>query len=106
MDSAQDHVNLSDSLNTQVVEALKSTEKRHDEAKKRQMQHFQKLLAERDKTYADRLKVRLPSPPKLEQRSQGFPDQAEGSDICHPLSTYTNATISTTKIVWRLSHLV
>ncbi|KAJ3489206.1 hypothetical protein NLI96_g2264 [Meripilus lineatus] len=56
VDSAQDHVNLSDSLNTQVVEALKSTEKRHDEAKKRQMQHFQKLLAERDKTYADRLK--------------------------------------------------
>lgn len=58
VDSAQDHINLSDSLNTQVVEALKSMEKRHDEAKKKQMQHFGKLLAERDRAYGDRIKVK------------------------------------------------
>ncbi len=57
VESAQDHISLSDSLNTQVVEALKLTEKRHEEAKKKQMLHFQKLLAEREKTYNERLKV-------------------------------------------------
>lgn len=56
-EASQDHANLADSLNTQVVEALKSVEKRHEDAKKRQMQHFQKLLSERDKAYSDRLKV-------------------------------------------------
>lgn len=56
-EAGQDHMNLADSLNTQVVEALKTTEKRHDDAKKRQVQYFQKLLSERDKAYNDRLKV-------------------------------------------------
>lgn len=56
-EAAQDHVNLADALNSQVVEALKLTEKRHDEAKKRQVQYFQKLLSERDKLYNERLKV-------------------------------------------------
>lgn len=41
-----------------MVEALKSMEKRHDEAKKKQMQHFGKLLAERDRAYGDRIKVK------------------------------------------------
>ncbi|EKM51975.1 uncharacterized protein PHACADRAFT_212588 [Phanerochaete carnosa HHB-10118-sp] len=57
-EAGQDHMNLADSLNTQVVEALKTTEKRHDDAKKRQMQYFQKLLSERDKAYNDRLKTK------------------------------------------------
>ena len=50
-------MNLADSLNTQVVEALKGAEKRHEDSKKRQMQYFQKLLSDRDKAYNDRLKV-------------------------------------------------
>ncbi|GJE88388.1 hypothetical protein PsYK624_044710 [Phanerochaete sordida] len=57
-EAGQDHMNLADSLNTQVVEVLKATEKRHDDAKKRQMQYFQKLLAERDRAYNDRLKTK------------------------------------------------
>ncbi|KIP02892.1 hypothetical protein PHLGIDRAFT_271826 [Phlebiopsis gigantea 11061_1 CR5-6] len=57
-EASQDHVNLADSLTTQVVEALRSTEKRHEDAKKREMQHFQKLLSERDKAYNDRLKTK------------------------------------------------
>lgn len=52
-------MNLADSMNTQVVEALKATERRHDDAKKRQTQYFQKLLSERDRSYNDRLKVPL-----------------------------------------------
>lgn len=56
-ESAQDHNALADGLSAQVADALKATEKRHDEAKKRQMQYFQKLLNERDKSYGDRLKV-------------------------------------------------
>ncbi|KAI0081551.1 hypothetical protein K474DRAFT_1681918 [Panus rudis PR-1116 ss-1] len=56
LDSAQDHVNVSDALNVEVVEALKATQKRHEEAKKKQMQYFQKLLSDRDRAYSDRLK--------------------------------------------------
>ena len=58
-DSAQDHIDFADTLNSQVVEALRTTEKRHDEVHKRQMQYFQKLLSDREKAYADRLKVRV-----------------------------------------------
>ncbi|GBE83192.1 hypothetical protein SCP_0502390 [Sparassis crispa] len=55
-ESAQDHLDLSDAFNSQVVDALKSTERRHDEAKKKQIQYFQKLLSERDRVYSERLK--------------------------------------------------
>jgi hypothetical protein len=34
-DSAQDHVKLADAIGAQVVEVLKSVEKRHDDAKKK-----------------------------------------------------------------------
>jgi len=34
-ESAQDHVNLADGLDAQVVNALKLVEKRHEEAKKK-----------------------------------------------------------------------
>lgn len=57
LDAAQDHINLADSLNSQVVETLKATERRHEEAKRKQMQFFQKLLSERDRAYAERVKV-------------------------------------------------
>ncbi|KAH9948829.1 hypothetical protein B0H21DRAFT_731329 [Amylocystis lapponica] len=54
--TAQDHINLADTLNLQVVDALKATERRHEEATKKQMQYFQKLLSERDRAYTDRVK--------------------------------------------------
>lgn len=57
VDTAQDHINLSDALSLQVVDELKATEKRHDDAKKKQIAYFQKLLSERDRTYSDRQKV-------------------------------------------------
>ena len=57
-DAAQDHINLADALNGQVIEPLRATERKHEEAKKKQMQYFQKLLSERDRIYSERLKVR------------------------------------------------
>ena len=58
LNSAQDHINLSDGWNSRVVEALRVAERRHEDAKKRQIAHFQKLLSDRDKSYAERQKVR------------------------------------------------
>ncbi|OBZ68741.1 Protein BZZ1 [Grifola frondosa] len=55
-DAAQSHINLADALSSQVVDVLKTTERRHDEAKKREMLYFQKLLSERDRAYTDRVK--------------------------------------------------
>jgi len=43
-ESAQDHVNLADGLDAQVVNALKLVEKRHEEAKKK-VPAFGQLLA-------------------------------------------------------------
>ena len=75
-ESAQDHVNLADGLDAQVVNVLKLVEKRHEEAKKKvhlfgtstlpasntrhppqQVKAFQKLLSDRDRAYGDRIKV-------------------------------------------------
>ncbi|KAJ7796189.1 hypothetical protein B0H14DRAFT_2916290 [Mycena olivaceomarginata] len=55
-DTAQGHVNLADSLNTQVVDVLKAVERKQEELKKKEMTFFQRLLTERDRAYADRLK--------------------------------------------------
>ena len=76
-ESAQDHVNLADGLDAQVVNVLKMVEKRHEEVKKKVVVHgtaafrpshvgcpsqqvkaFQKLLSDRDRAYGDRTKVR------------------------------------------------
>lgn len=57
LESAQAHINLADSLTSQVVDVLKATERRHEEAKKKQEQHFTKLLSERDRAYSERQKV-------------------------------------------------
>ena len=74
-ESAQDHVNLADGLDAQVVNVLKLVEKRHEEAKKKvhpfgmttlpasntgfqQVKAFQKLLSDRDRAYGDRTKVK------------------------------------------------
>lgn len=58
LNSAQDHINLSDGWNSRVVEALRATERMHEDAKKRQMAQFQKFLSDRDKSYSERAKVR------------------------------------------------
>ena len=57
MDISQDHLALADSFSLQVTDELRTTGKRHEESKKKQMQYFQKLLSERDRTYSDRMKV-------------------------------------------------
>ena len=74
-ESAQDHVNLADGLDAQVVNVLKLMEKGHEEAKKKvpalsttalptsntgpqQVKAFQKLLSDRDRAYGDRTKAR------------------------------------------------
>ena len=56
-DTAQDHINLADAYNGQVIEPLRATERRHEDAKKKQMAYYQKLLSERDRSYADRAKA-------------------------------------------------
>ncbi|KAH8104793.1 hypothetical protein BXZ70DRAFT_1005298 [Cristinia sonorae] len=58
LDTAQDHNTLADSISMQVIDTLRATSKRYDDYKKKQMQFFQKILAERDRTYADRLKYK------------------------------------------------
>ena len=83
-ESARDHVNYADGLEAQVVNALKLTEKGHDEAKKKvrafskttlsgpnvgspsqQVKAFQKLLSDRDRAYGDRIKVNRDSLSRL-----------------------------------------
>ncbi|KAL5501729.1 BZZ1_3 [Sanghuangporus vaninii] len=56
--TAQDHSALSDNLITQVADATKTLEKKHEDMKTKQHEFYQKLLSERDKVYADRQKVR------------------------------------------------
>ncbi|KAI1794856.1 hypothetical protein LXA43DRAFT_994584 [Ganoderma leucocontextum] len=55
-DIAQEHINLADSLTTQIIEPLRATERKHEDAKKNEMQFYQKLLQDRDRAYADRIK--------------------------------------------------
>ncbi|KAI0373757.1 hypothetical protein BV20DRAFT_962334 [Pilatotrama ljubarskyi] len=55
-DSSQDHNSLADALTAQVIEPLRMVERQHDEAKKKEMLYYQKLLAERDRVYADRIR--------------------------------------------------
>ncbi|EPQ50992.1 hypothetical protein GLOTRDRAFT_141152, partial [Gloeophyllum trabeum ATCC 11539] len=55
-ESAEDHITLADGLNSKVADALKTTESKHAELKKKQMQFFQKLLTERDRVYSERAK--------------------------------------------------
>lgn len=80
-EAAQDHSNFADGLDAQVVNALKLVEKGHDETKKKvyalsinvilgpnsgflsqQVKAFQKLVADRDRAYGDRAKVRGSAP--------------------------------------------
>ncbi|KAG2010325.1 hypothetical protein CC2G_013159 [Coprinopsis cinerea AmutBmut pab1-1] len=54
--TAEDHINIADSVTGQVVEVLRVLERRNEEAKKKEVAHLQKLLADRDRVYGDRLK--------------------------------------------------
>jgi glutamate racemase len=58
--TAQDHVTLADSLQSQVADTLKVIEKKNENSKKKLSDFFTKLLTERDKTYGDRQKVSSP----------------------------------------------
>ncbi|KAI9061334.1 hypothetical protein FKP32DRAFT_948969 [Trametes sanguinea] len=55
-DASRDHINLAEAIDTKVVEPLRATEKRHEETKKKEIQYYQKLLADRDRVYSDRVK--------------------------------------------------
>jgi hypothetical protein len=73
--AAQDHMNLAEAITLQVVDVLKSVEKKSEETKKKvcpgassncgftdyygqqQMIFYQKLLSDRDRMYSERLKV-------------------------------------------------
>ncbi|KAI0338929.1 hypothetical protein BDW22DRAFT_1409320 [Trametopsis cervina] len=57
IDTASDHNTFADDLHTRISEALKATERRHEDAKKGQLQHYQRLLSERDKIYHEQQKV-------------------------------------------------
>ncbi|KAF8516330.1 hypothetical protein BU17DRAFT_76670 [Hysterangium stoloniferum] len=48
---AQDHLVLADSLSSQVVDELKKLERRGEETKKKQSQFFERILADKEKTY-------------------------------------------------------
>ncbi|KAF9473432.1 hypothetical protein BDN70DRAFT_997635 [Pholiota conissans] len=54
--TAQDHINFADAIATQTIETLRIIEKRNDDAKKKEILFFQKLLSDRDRVYSDRLK--------------------------------------------------
>ncbi|KAF8968963.1 hypothetical protein BDZ97DRAFT_1797220 [Flammula alnicola] len=56
VNSAQDHINYADILTSQTIEILRIMEKRNEEAKKNEVLFFQKLLSDRERVYADRLK--------------------------------------------------
>ncbi|KAH8825184.1 hypothetical protein DL96DRAFT_1712206 [Flagelloscypha sp. PMI_526] len=66
---SQDHVAKADAVNTQVVEALKTLEKHNDDLKKKEMQFFQKLISDRDRSASDRLKSK-----------QKYDDEAQEAD--------------------------
>lgn len=56
LDTTQDHLAVAEALSSQVIEVLQVVAKRNEDARKKEYQFFQKLLAERDRIYADRTK--------------------------------------------------
>ncbi|KIK57148.1 hypothetical protein GYMLUDRAFT_247116 [Collybiopsis luxurians FD-317 M1] len=57
VNSAQDHNNIADTLTTQVIEALKTIERKHENIQRTEEQFYQKLISDRDRTYSERVKV-------------------------------------------------
>lgn len=83
VEAAQDHINLADALSVQVVDPLKSLERKHEENMKKvqsltsfqsffpthsapytiqQAQFYEKVLNDRNRVYGDRAKVGDPKP--------------------------------------------
>ncbi|ESK95819.1 hypothetical protein Moror_12431 [Moniliophthora roreri MCA 2997] len=56
INTAQDHLNVADVLTTQVIDVLKAVERRNEETQKKEMQFYQRLTADRDRVYTDRIK--------------------------------------------------
>ncbi|KJA24386.1 hypothetical protein HYPSUDRAFT_38820 [Hypholoma sublateritium FD-334 SS-4] len=54
--SAQDHINYADKITLETIETLRTVGKRNEEAKKKEVLFFQKLLSDRDRVYSDRIK--------------------------------------------------
>ncbi|PAV17054.1 Bzz1-Myo3 5p-Bee1p-Vrp1p actin assembly complex component [Pyrrhoderma noxium] len=56
--TSQDHASLSEVLISQVADATRTLEKKHEDMKSKQYQFYQKLLSDRDKIYAERIKMK------------------------------------------------
>lgn len=54
--AAQDHVNIADAVSSQVIDVLKGLERKNEESMKKEVAFYQKLVADRDRTYNDRIK--------------------------------------------------
>ncbi|KXN83109.1 Protein BZZ1 [Leucoagaricus sp. SymC.cos] len=55
-DASQDHLSIAEVLASQVIEVMRVFERKSDDAKKKELQFFHKLLQDRDGKYAERLK--------------------------------------------------
>lgn len=56
LNSAQDHIDLAEKLTAEVVEVLRTMERRNDDIKKKELQFFNKLTADKERTNSERLK--------------------------------------------------
>ncbi|KAF8488671.1 hypothetical protein F5888DRAFT_1796322 [Russula emetica] len=56
VNSQQEHLNLADALNVQIVGVLVSLARKNEGHRKKQAQFYQKVLADRDRVYNDRSK--------------------------------------------------
>lgn len=59
VNSQQEHLNLADALNVQVVGVLVSLARKSEGHRKKQAQFYQKVLADRDRIYNDRAKSKV-----------------------------------------------
>ncbi|KIY45574.1 hypothetical protein FISHEDRAFT_49111 [Fistulina hepatica ATCC 64428] len=57
--SAQDRINIADSLTKGIVDALQAVDRSNEHTKKGELLFYQRLLTERDKTYNERAKARV-----------------------------------------------
>ncbi|KAI0322418.1 hypothetical protein OF83DRAFT_1161259 [Amylostereum chailletii] len=56
VNSAQEHIDVSDALNMQVVDVLRNLERKNEEHRKRLATFYQKMLSDRDRVYSERVK--------------------------------------------------
>ncbi|KAJ3994622.1 hypothetical protein F5050DRAFT_1772912 [Lentinula boryana] len=58
INAAQDHNSIADTLTTQVIDVLKTVERKHENIQKTEGQFYQKLISDRDRNYSERLKAK------------------------------------------------